>query len=187
LFSRREQFSDPQFAELNGILPISERFFAGGSTTIRGFDFESAGPRVVEVPQGIFHDSKGNPLTLDPFTVPFGGNALAITNVEARVALTKSLRAVTFYDGGNVFAKVSDLFNPRNDVPNDVFRHNLRAVWSHTIGIGLQLKTPVGGDFAVDFGYLLNPPTFLIPQPSGPPANYRLKQEHIHFRFSQAF
>jgi hypothetical protein len=51
----------------------------------------------------------------------------------------------------------------------------------------LRLKTPVGGEVGVDYGYLLNPPRFLIPQISGPNAIYQLPQGHIHFRFSQAF
>ncbi|MCC6330155.1 MAG: hypothetical protein IT174_16715, partial [Acidobacteria bacterium] len=47
--------------------------------------------------------------------------------------------------------------------------------------------TPIGGEFAIDYGRLLNPPSFLIPQMTGPNAIYRLKQDQIHFRFSQAF
>jgi len=187
VFSSGNRFSNAQFPDLEGILPISERFFAGGANTLRGFDFESAGPRVVVVPQGTFRNSKGDPVFLDPFTVPFGGNALAIVNLEARITISKDLRAVPFYDGGNVFRRVGDIFNPPDVPPNDVFRQNLRSLWSHTVGLGLRLKTPVGGDLGVDFGYLLNPPSFLIPQPIGPNATYRLRQEQIHFRFAQAF
>jgi outer membrane protein insertion porin family len=187
VFAKGNRFSNVQFPDLDGILPISERFFAGGAFTLRGFDFETAGPRVVIVPQGTFRNSKGDPVFLDPFTVPFGGNALAVLNLEARIKLSKSLRAVPFYDGGNVFRKAGDIFNPPDVPPNDVFRENLRSLWSHTVGLGLRLKTPVGGEFGVDFGYLLNPPSFQIPQPVGPNAIYRLRQEQIHFRFSQAF
>lgn len=187
VFSRGDRFSSALFPDLQGILPISERFFAGGANTLRGFDFESAGPRVVIVPQGTFRNSRGDPVNLDPFTVPFGGNALAVVNLEARVTLTKSLRAVPFYDGGNVFRKVGDIVHPPAAPPNDVFRQNLRSLWSHTIGLGLRLKTPVGGEFGVDFGYLLNPPRFEIPQPTGPNAIYQLRREQFHFRFSQAF
>jgi hypothetical protein len=187
VFKNGDRFSPTEFPGLEGILPISERFFAGGANTLRGFDFESAGPRVVVVPQGIFRDSSGNPKFLDPFTVPFGGNALAVVNVEARIPLTASIRAVPFYDGGNVFRSVSDIFKAPDVPAGDVFRQNLRATWSHTVGLGLRLKTPIGGEFGIDYGYLLNPPQFLIPQVSGPNAIYRLKQNQIHFRFSQAF
>ncbi|MGH9819549.1 MAG: BamA/TamA family outer membrane protein, partial [Pyrinomonadaceae bacterium] len=187
VFAKGNRFSSALFPDLDGILPISERFFAGGANTLRGFSFETAGPRVVIVPQGTFRNSHGDPVTLDPFTVPFGGNALAVVNMEARITLSKSIRAVPFYDGGNVFRKVSDIFNPPAAPPNDAFGQNLRALWSHTVGLGLRLKTPVGGEFGVDFGYLLNPPRFEIPQPVGPNAIYQLHREQFHFRFSQAF
>jgi outer membrane protein insertion porin family len=187
VYSNGDRFSSVQFPDLEGILPISERFFAGGANTLRGFAFESAGPRVVVVPQGIFRDSNGDPKFLDPFTIPFGGNALAVVNIEARIPLTTWVRAVPFYDGGNVFRRVGDIFNPPDVPAGDVFRQNLRALWSHTVGLGLRLKTPVGGEIGVDYGYLVNPPQFLIPQVNGPNAIYRLNQNQIHFRFSQAF
>ncbi len=166
VFSRRTGFSSSQFPDLEGILPISERFFAGGSTTLRGFEFESAGPRVVIVPQGTFRDANGDPVFLNPFTVPFGGNALAIVNLEARIPVSESVRVVPFYDGGNVFRRVKDIFNPPDVPPTDVFRQNLRALWTHTVGLGLRIKTPIGGEFAIDYGYLLNPPRFIVPQPN---------------------
>ena len=187
VFSRRQSFASSQFPDLEGSLPISERFFAGGSTTLRGFEFEQAGPRVVIVPQGVFRNRDGDPTYISPFTIPFGGNALAIVNLEARVPLTESIRAVPFYDGGNVFSRVKEIFSPSSAAPNDVFRQNLRSVWSNTVGLGLRIKTPIGGELGVDYGYLLNPPQFLIPQTDGSNAIYRIRQGQIHFRFSQAF
>ncbi len=187
VFSGGTRFNSTEFPSLNGLLPISERFYGGGSNTLRGFDFEEAGPRVVIVPQGTFINSSGTRVYLDPFTVPFGGNGLAVINLEARIPLSKSIRAVPFYDGGNVFRKVGDIFKSPATAPNDVAAKNQRAVWSHSVGLGLRLKTPVGGEFGVDYGFLLNPPQFLVPQSAGGNAIYRLQQGHIHFRFSQAF
>jgi outer membrane protein insertion porin family len=187
VFSRREQFSSVDFPDLSGVLPISERFFAGGAYTLRGFDFEEAGPRVVIVPQGLFHNNKGEPVFLQPFTVPFGGNALAIVNIEARIPLSDSVRGILFYDGGNVFRRAGDIVNPPNVPPGDTFLQNLRAVWSHSVGVGFRYKLPIGGEFGVDYGFLLTPPRFLIPQPVGPDAVYQLKKTQIHFHFSQAF
>lgn len=187
VFSDKADRFPPGFEALNGTLPISERFFAGGSTTLRGFDFESAGPRVVIVPQGIFRNNEGEIVTLPPFTVPFGGNALAIVNLEARLPVTDAVQAVPFYDGGNVFRRVGDIFNPPDVDPNDVLRSNLRAIWTHTVGLGLRIKTPIGGSFAVDFGYLTNPPRFLIPQTNNTNAIYQLRQTQLHFRFTQTF
>ncbi len=187
VFSGGNRFTNAQFPSLNGLLPISERFFAGGSTNLRGFDLEEAGPRVVIVPQGAFRNSQGEPVFLDPFTIPFGGNALAVVNLEARIPLSRSLRAVPFYDGGNVFRWPGEIFSPSPAAPNDVAAHNQRAVWTHTLGLGFRLKTPFGSEIGFDYGHLLNPPVFLIPQQSGPNALYRLRPDHIHFRFSQAF
>lgn len=187
VFAKGQRFSSAQFPDLDGILPISERFFAGGSTSLRGFEFESAGPRVVIVPEGIFRNSQGEQVFLPPFTIPFGGNGLAIVNLEARIPLTKTVRAVPFYDGGNVFRRVGDIFNPPDVPDNDVFRRNLRALWTHTVGLGLRIKTPVGGEFAIDYGFLLNPPRFLIPQQNAPNTVFQLRQNQIHFRFAQAF
>ena len=41
---------------------------------------------------------------------------------------------------------------------------NLRAHWTNTPGLGFRIQTPFGGALAVDYGYLLNPPEFLVPQ-----------------------
>ncbi len=66
--------------------------------------------------------------------------------IEARIPLTDSIRAVPFYDGGNVFRRVGDIFKKSGEETNDAFRQNMRSVWSNTVGLGLRLKTPIGGD-----------------------------------------
>ncbi|MFQ3589806.1 MAG: POTRA domain-containing protein [Chloracidobacterium sp.] len=72
-------------------LPISERFFSGGPTTLRGLGFEQAGPR-------------------DPVTdAPIGGNALVAITGEVRFPLLQNIEGAAFYDLGNVFARVSDI------------------------------------------------------------------------------
>ncbi|MGH9871418.1 MAG: POTRA domain-containing protein [Pyrinomonadaceae bacterium] len=203
LFNPRDRGGNPGIDEIDLTLPISERFFSGGSTTLRGFNFEEAGPRQVIIPTGRFIDQKKNIVVLNPFTVPVGGNALAIVNLEARIPLSRSLQAVPFYDGGNVFRRAGDLFGKHDDPPvppGDVVAAinaaNLRAHWTNTVGLGFRIQTPFGGALAVDYGFLLNPPEFLIPQrgPSGAendfngtPAIYRLKRTQLHFRFTQTF
>jgi outer membrane protein assembly factor BamA len=137
---------------------------------------------------------------LNPFTVPVGGNAVAVMNLEARIPLTRSFQAVPFYDGGNVFRRVGDLFGkkdttplPPGDILAEINRTNLRAHWTNTVGLGLRIQTPVGGALAIDYGFLLNPPEFLIPQRGptslfdGPPAIFRLNRGRLHFRISQTF
>lgn len=72
-------------------LPISERFFSGGPTTLRGLGFEQAGPR-------------------DPITdAPIGGNALIAATGEVRFPLLQNLEGAVFYDVGNVFARIADI------------------------------------------------------------------------------
>jgi outer membrane protein insertion porin family len=73
-------------------LPASERFFAGGDTTVRGFGL----------------DQLGTPATLDDNGFPKGGNAVLVLNAELRVPIWGDLGAVAFLDGGNVFARVDD-------------------------------------------------------------------------------
>ena len=188
IFQPRDRNGNGVIDETDKTLPISERFFAGGSTNLRGFDFEEAGPRQVIVPTGQFRDRNNNPVVLNPFTVPLGGNALAVINLEARIPVSSIFQVVPFYDGGNVFRRVSEIFKSGNSLASDIAAANLRAKWSNTFGLGIRLKTPIGGSLAVDYGYLLNPPQFLIPQqPPAPPAVYRLHQGRIHIRFTQAF
>lgn len=196
LFSLRDKNGNGRIDDFDRLLPISERFFSGGSTTLRGFPFEEAGPRRVIVPQGQFRNRQGDLIGLNPFTVPIGGNAEVITNLEARVPVTPSVQAVPFYDGGNVFRSISDIFHPKPITPSgnfveDVNAQNLRTRWTHTVGLGFRFKTPLGGALAVDWGYLLNPPKFLIPQNlntlSPTTTIFKLHQGQFQFRFTQTF
>jgi outer membrane protein insertion porin family len=74
-------------------LPASERFFAGGDTTIRGFALDTAGA----------------PNTISPTGFPLGGNALLLFNGELRMPVWRDLGAAVFLDGGNVFNRVSEI------------------------------------------------------------------------------
>ena len=69
-------------------LPASERFFAGGDTTVRGFALDQLGTADTII--GGF---------------PKGGNALVIVNTELRLPVRGGLGLVGFFDTGNVFAK----------------------------------------------------------------------------------
>ncbi|HKQ76220.1 MAG TPA: translocation/assembly module TamB domain-containing protein [Blastocatellia bacterium] len=140
------------------LLPISERFFAGGATTLRGFRFEQAGPQI------ILESTRPGEL---PALVPRGGNALTVFNFEFRYPLTRRVRLVPFYDVGNVFLQVRDIR----------FKD-----MSNTIGLGLRFNTPIG-PVGVDYGYLLNPPSFVTQ------GNAILRRPHgaIHIRFGQSF
>ncbi|HLG13676.1 MAG TPA: BamA/TamA family outer membrane protein [Blastocatellia bacterium] len=108
-------------------LPISERFFAGGSRDLRGFGFEEAGP--IEIV-----DISGRPTR-----VPTGGNAVIVVNSELRFPIYKVVGGTVFSDTGNVFGRVRDI-KPKN--------------FTETLGFGLRLKTPIG-PVRVDLGFLV--------------------------------
>jgi outer membrane protein assembly complex protein YaeT len=101
---RRRRFSNeiirPRFVFATGVriglskgmgvfVPTSERFYAGGSTTIRGFEQNALGPVGVN----------GKPI---------GGDALFILNNELRFPLISIVDGVGFVDAGNVFQRTKD-------------------------------------------------------------------------------
>ena len=73
----------------DNVLPASERFFLGGVTTIRGFEFRDIGPE----------DDAGNPL---------GGTSFVQFNIEIGRSLGTVLRVVAFVDAGNVYGPDND-------------------------------------------------------------------------------
>lgn len=73
---------------LGGPVPLSERFFAGGSTSLRGFAQNAVGPR----------DATG---------IPTGGDATLILNNELRFPLVSLVDGVGFVDIGGVFAEAT--------------------------------------------------------------------------------
>lgn len=195
VFDPRDRNDNNVIDEIDRGLPISERFFSGGASSLRGFDFEQAGPRFVVVPEGQFFNEQGEPVTLNPFSVPVGGNALVALNLEARVPVTRNIQVVPFYDGGNVFNRVRDIFRrplPATDFLNSrdvdaINARNLQVSFTHTVGLGLRFQTPLG-PIGVDYGFLLNPQEFIVPQDAPQPNGIiRLPRTQFHIRFGQAF
>ncbi|NOT59730.1 MAG: BamA/TamA family outer membrane protein, partial [Acidobacteria bacterium] len=146
-------------------LPISERFFTGGATTLRGFKFETAGPQGILAPRPSCQTLSPTCFEL-PALVPLGGDALTVMNFELRYPLTSRMRLVPFYDLGNVFYKVSDLNWPS---------------MTSTLGLGIRINTPLG-PIGVDYGFLLDPPAFQFGQ-----ATLRQPRGAFHIRFGQTF
>lgn len=72
---------------------VSQRFFSGGGTTVRGFQ----------------QDRLGAPNVLNADGLSNGGNGLMVFNAEIRTAITRELGLATFVDAGNVFSKVGDM------------------------------------------------------------------------------
>ena len=67
-------------------VPIFKRFFAGGSTSMRGFPFQKLGP-------------------LDDSNDPLGGNSLLVGSFEVRYPIYRDFGGVTFLDYGNVYTE----------------------------------------------------------------------------------
>ncbi|HTQ59690.1 MAG TPA: POTRA domain-containing protein [Candidatus Solibacter sp.] len=150
------------------IIPLPERFFGGGGTSLRGFALNQAGPR-------------------DPCTgFPVGGQAMLVLNQEFRFPmrlpwLGTQLGGALFYDGGNVYSRL-DRVTFRAYSPKPVFAlqdptqppsatnptlcisncTNELNYFAHTIGFGIRYATPVG-PIRIDFGYQINRPFFVVP------------------------
>ncbi|MFI5322920.1 MAG: outer membrane protein assembly factor BamA [Thermodesulfobacteriota bacterium] len=76
-------------------IPIFKRFFAGGSTSMRGYPFQLLGP-------------------LDVNNNPLGGNSLLVGSFEVRYPIYGNFGGVAFFDYGNVYA--NDWSFPLSDI-----------------------------------------------------------------------
>jgi len=120
-------------------VPISEKFFTGGGSSLRGFPLNGAGPQNT-IPAC---ENASDPSTCAFIRVPAGGTQLLILNSEIRIPLPikKGLSFVTFYDGGNVFDTIGF--------------HKFAGNYANTVGIGVRYATPVG-PIRLDIGRNLN-------------------------------
>lgn len=195
------------------LIPLPERLYAGGPTSLRGFSFNAAGPR-------------------DPETgYPIGGAGALINSTELRLPpptlpwLGNSVSFVLFHDMGNVFTNAGDawaslarIHQPDRDTckvlsyadfstnpptlpyPDGPLTSTGRQgkcrfdYFTHTPGIGLRYHTPIG-PIRLDFSYNLNPPIYPVnidysigystAQPNGPYSSPHVGQApHFNFFFS---
>lgn len=94
-------------------LVFTDRFYVGGSNTIRGYGEDAAGPKNL-------------------LGIARGGNAMLVLNQELRASILKWARAVAFVDAGNVFLANADMslgnlqvgygVGLRFDTPFSIFR-----------------------------------------------------------------
>ena len=112
-------------------LPQSERFYAGGDTTMRGFAVDQLGVR---------HTPSLASDTIDANGFPLGGNSELLFNVELRVPLWSRLGAHGFLDTGNVFRRAVDL-DP--------------GEFRSAVGVGLIVN--VLGPLRFDLGFKVHP------------------------------
>ncbi len=167
VFARSTRFGvqTPYGHSFSGDIPLPERFFAGGGTSLRGFGLNEAGPR-------------------DPVTgFPIGGQAMIVFNQDLRFPMHlpligDRLGGAVFYDAGNVFPSIRDVSlriappaptignaTGPNGLPTTVCLTNCTnelRYFSHTVGFEFRYATPIG-PVALDLGYQLNPASFISP------------------------
>jgi outer membrane protein assembly complex protein YaeT len=175
------------------LLPLPERLFAGGATSLRSFPINAAGPR-------------------DPQTgFPIGGAGALVNSTEMRLPppalpwLGNTVSFVLFHDMGNVFANAGDawpsairIHQPGRDNCKVLTGTNLNGpessigqlgncsfnYFSHAAGLGLRYHTPVG-PIRLDFSYNLNPPIYpVIPTGTSTTQPYVGEAGHFNFFFS---
>jgi outer membrane protein assembly complex protein YaeT len=163
------------------LIPLPERIYSGGPTSLRGFSVNAAGPR-------------------DPETgFPIGGAGALVNSTELRLPpptlpwLGDQLSFVLFHDMGNVFSNAGDIWKSALRI-HQPDRDNCRILtpppssttapapsgptlgpnnstgqqgicnfnyFSHAAGLGLRYHTPVG-PIRLDFSYNLNPPIYPV-------------------------
>ncbi len=187
------------------LIPLPERMYAGGPTSLRGFSYNAAGPR-------------------DPETgYPIGGAGALINSTELRLPppmlpwFGDTLSFVLFHDMGNVFTNAGDAWasalhvrQPHSDTCKKLATVGDSSTYepsgpdtstgkqgqcsfndfSHALGIGLRYHTPVG-PIRLDFSYNLNPPIFPINinygNPSAPPQVGQASHFNFFFSLGQTF
>ncbi len=126
-------------------IPLPERFYGGGSVSMRGFGNNQAGPRDI-----------GSVIPYAPATgFPIGGNALFFNNVELRFPLLgPNISGVLFEDMGNIYDTFSNMSFRYHQKNNKDFNYAVQAA-----GFGIRYKTPLG-PVRLDLAYILNPTSY---------------------------
>ena len=73
-------------------IPINKRFFSGGGSSIRGYDFQAAGP-------------------LDLSNTPIGGRSIIEAALEARAMIRKNVQIAAFVDTGTISSRSTPDFS----------------------------------------------------------------------------
>jgi translocation and assembly module TamA len=123
-----------RFGTITGQVPATERFFGGGTSSMRGFGARGLSPFRPSDPNG---DEQGKELVV-------GGAGLFETSIELRTPIPRPygipLSSVFFLDGGDVTFTASEI-DPSN------------LHWA--AGYGLRFQTPIG-PIGIDLAYRLN-------------------------------
>lgn len=179
VFARSTRVGVQEPLHSTDFIPLPERFFAGGSNSLRGFGINQAGPRDLQT------------------GFPLGGDALFVNNFELRTPplpipfAGENISGVVFHDMGNVFAATGDIADSffRYSQPHPAACQNFVApscsfnYMSHAVGSGIRYRTPIG-PVSFDLGYNLNPPVFPIAREN---RFDTLKHFNLFFSIGQTF
>jgi translocation and assembly module TamA len=113
-------------------LPPDQRFYAGGSGTVRGYRYQSVGPQFAD----------GNPV---------GGLTMTAFNAEFRQRIGTNFGAVVFVDAGQV-SQSQTPFSGGSRCSGATALQSTTACWAIGVGAGARYYTPIGAlrlDFAV--------------------------------------
>ena len=113
----------------SALVPVSERFFAGGRTSHRAYDRDQLGI----LDQTLFRSGDN--------LVEVGGNGLTLLNVDYRFPIADPVGGIVFFDYGNVWADWSDI---------DL------ADLKPGAGLGLRYASPIG-PVRLEIGWKLDP------------------------------
>jgi outer membrane protein assembly factor BamA len=159
-------------------IPLAERIYSGGSTSLRAFPEFQAGPR--DLVTGF----------------PTGGNAFFANTFELRFPLLgDNFGGVVFHDAGNVYSSIEDLslrFRQRN---LQDFNYMVQSV-----GFGFRYRSPIG-PLGLDFSFSPDAPRFFglkgteqqlldCPNPAViclPSLPQKVNAFQFHFSLGQAF
>ncbi len=154
MFARQTQvgaiipFNIPAGLNAYNVIPLPDRFFGGGSVSMRGFGDNQAGPRDI----GVASELPITPPSPTATGFPIGGNGLFFNTFELRFPLLfPNLSGVFFHDMGNIYNTVSDISLRYHQNGLQDFNYAVQAA-----GFGIRYKTPLG-PVRVDFAYTLNP------------------------------
>ncbi len=115
-------FGDSEF------VPLADRFFAGGASTVRGYESRDIGPT-----------RRTFPLIGDEEAI--GGEMRVLETVEFKYKINDIVRAYTFADAGGVWETTSDFDT---------------GGMRYSVGVGLGFNIPRIGPIRLDYGIPLN-------------------------------
>jgi len=110
------------------VIPLSDRYFAGGTTTVRGYKSRDIGPKRPRY--GFIGDDES-----------VGGELRLVNNLEIKYKVNKFFRLYGFVDGGGVWLEPSDF--GFGDV-------------KYGAGVGIGFDIPRMGPVRLDYGVPLN-------------------------------